>query len=66
MYTDLIKSVRRGGLVVTVYRTVISNDVDVILDHVLNTRLVSMDKDVFVLISVQLMVSITKGLCYQC
>jgi hypothetical protein len=40
---------------------VISNDVYEILDRVLNARLVSMEIDVFVLISVRLMVSITKG-----
>jgi hypothetical protein len=64
MYADPIKHVRLGGLVVTVdllvRRTVISNDVYKFLDHVLNARMVSIQIDVFVLISVRLMVSISK------
>jgi hypothetical protein len=41
---------------------VISNDVYDILDYVLNARMVSMEIDVFVLISVRLI----RGLYYQC
>jgi hypothetical protein len=40
---------------------VISNDVYKILEYVLNARMVSMEINVFVLISVRLMVSILKG-----
>jgi hypothetical protein len=67
LYADLIKPVTRGSLVVTVdllvRRTVISNDVHVyeILDYILNARMVSIAIDVYVLISVRLMVAITKG-----
>jgi hypothetical protein len=40
---------------------VISNDVYEILDYILNARMVSIEIDVYVLISVRLMVAITKG-----
>jgi hypothetical protein len=65
MYADPIKPVKRGGLVVTVdlpvRRTVISNDVYEILDYVLKAIMVSIEIYEYVLISVQLMVAITKG-----
>jgi hypothetical protein len=65
MYTDPIEPVTRGSLVVTVdllvRRTVISNNVYEILDYILNARMVSIEIAVYVLISVRLMVAITKG-----
>jgi hypothetical protein len=44
-----------------VRRTVISKDVYEILDYVLKARMVSVEIDVYALISVRLMVAITKG-----
>jgi hypothetical protein len=65
MYSDPIKPARRDSLVATVHllvrRTVISNDVHEILDHVLNARMVSIEIDIYALISVRLMIAITKG-----